>query len=280
MIVLKLISRLPLGGLYLFSDFLFLMVYYVIGYRKKLVWKNLKTSFPGKSDEDLKRIQKQFYKNLCDYGVETIKLYTISADELSKRMVFKNPEILQPFANQKQSVILLASHQFNWEWLLATGSFKLPMNVDFVYQEQRSKFFNDFSLKTRMRFGAYPIKRESVGRESLRRKDELRGIAVVADQFPGQGNNKRYWTNFLHQETAFFLGIGQLAVLMQYPVLFFMVKKVKRGYYETEGMLLSMPPYAKDSNRMVDAYAKELEKSIHEYPDGWLWSHNRWKDLR
>jgi len=280
MIVLKLISRLPLGGLYVFSDFLFLMVYYVFGYRKKLVWKNLKTSFPDKSDQDLKRIQKQFYKNLCDYGVETIKLYTISADELSKRMVFKNPEILQPFANQKQSVILLASHQFNWEWLLATGSFKLPMNVDFVYQEQRSKFFNDFSLMTRMRFGAYPIKRESVGRESLRRKDELRGIAVVADQFPGQEQNKRYWTNFLNQDTAFFLGIGQLAVLMQYPVLFFKVKKVKRGYYETEGVLISMPPYSKETNSMVDGYAKVLEKAIHEYPDGWLWSHNRWKDIR
>ena len=280
MIVLKLISRLSLGGLYLFSDFFFLIVYYVIGYRKKLVWKNLKNSFPDKSDQDLKRIQKQFYKNLCDYGVETIKLYTISAEELSKRMVFKNPEILQPFADQKQSVILLASHQFNWEWLLATGSFKLPMNVDFVYQEQKSKFFNDFSLLTRMRFGAYPIKRESVGRESLRRKDELRGIAVVADQFPGQGNNKRYWTNFLQQETAFFMGIGQLTVLMQYPVFVFTVKKIKRGYYETEGVLVSMPPYAKESNTMVDAYAKVLEKSIHEYPDGWLWSHNRWKDIR
>lgn len=159
------------------------------------------------------------------------------------------------------------------------GSYKLPLKVDFVYQEQQSEYFNDFSLKTRTRFGAYPIKRETVGRESLRRKDELRAIAIVADQFPGQGQNKRYWTKFLNQDTAFFLGIGQLAVLLQYPVLFFNVKKLKRGYYEAEGILISNPPYEKESNSMVDAYAKVLEESIHNYPDGWLWSHNRWKDV-
>ena len=277
--VLKLFSKLPLGALYLFSDFLFILVYHVIGYRKKLVWKNLKNSFPEKSDKELKRIQKKFYANLCDYGVETIKLYTIKREELSNRMIFKNPEILQPFASQQQSVIILASHQFNWEWLLAVGSYKLPMGVDFVYQEQQSKFFNDVSLEMRMRFGAYPIKREAVGRESLRRKDELRAIAIVADQFPGQGQNKRYWTNFLHQDTAFFMGIGQLAGLLQYPVFFFKVKKLKRGYYEAEGIFIASPPYKKDSNSMVDGYANVLEKSIHDYPDGWLWSHNRWKNI-
>jgi KDO2-lipid IV(A) lauroyltransferase len=277
--VLKLFSRLPLSSLYVFSDILFVIVYHVIGYRKKLVWENLKNSFPDKSDRELKRIQKQFYRNLCAYGVETIKLSTIAREELSKRMFFKNPEILQPFANQRQSVIILASHQFNWEWLLAVGSFTLPMKVDFVYQEQRSKYFNNFSLKTRTRFGAYPIKREAVGRESLRRKDELRAIAIVADQFPGQGQNKRYWTKFLHQDTAFFCGIGQLAVLLQYPVLFFKVKKIQRGYYEAEGILISNPPYEKESNSMVDTYAHVLEESIHDYPDGWLWSHNRWKDV-
>lgn len=277
--MLKLFSRLPIGGLYLFSDFLYVMVYHVIGYRKKLVSKNLKNSFPDKTDRQLKRIQKSFYRNLCDYAVETVKLNTINSEDLSKRMIFKNPEILQPFAIKQQSVIILASHQFNWEWLLVAGSYKLPMKVDFVYQEQQSEFFNDFSLKTRTRFGAYPIKRETVGRESLRRKDELRAIAIVADQFPGQGQNKRYWTKFLNQDTAFFLGIGQLAVLLQYPVLFFKVKKLKRGYYEAEGILISNPPYEKESNSMVDAYAKVLEESIHNYPDGWLWSHNRWKDV-
>ena len=194
-------------------------------------------------------------------------------------MTFKNPEILQPFAERNQSVILLASHQINWEWLLAAGSFSLPMNVDFVYQEQKSKFFNHFSLQTRTRFGAYPITRESIGRESIRRKNMLRGIAIIADQFPGQGQNKRHWTKFLHQETAFFYGIGQLAVLTQYPVAFFSVARVKRGYYEAEGTMISLPPYEQGSNKMVDEYARMLEKSIQKYPDNWLWSHKRWKSL-
>ncbi len=277
MFVLNLLSRLPFSWLYLFSDFLFTTAYYLISYRKKVVWRNLSNSFPEMSVRDLKVVQKNFYENLCDYAVETIKLQTITQSELRQRMVFKNPEILQPFADAHQSVILLSSHQFNWEWLLVAGSFSLPMKIDFVYQEQNSKFFNDYSLELRTRFGAYPIKRESVARETIARKGIIKGIAIVADQFPGQGQNKRYWTNFLHQETAFFQGIGQLAVLTQYPVLFFKVRKLKRGYYEAEGVLISKPPYEKNTNTMVDVYAKELEKSIREYPDGWLWSHKRWK---
>jgi len=276
--MLKLLSKLPLCGLYLISDVLFVVVYYAIGYRKKLVWKNLKNSFPDKTDKELKQIQKQFYHNLCDQAVETLKLYNISADELKKRMMFKNVEVLQPFATNNQSVLLLASHLFNWEWLLASGSLLLPIKTDFVYQEQQSKFFNDFVLRVRTRFGAYPIKREAVGKESLKRKGQLRGIAMVADQFPGQWQNRRFWTNFLNQQTAFFQGTGQLAALLHYPAFFSSVRRLRRGYYEAELIFISPAP-ADTGNEMIEAYAKALEKSIRENPSGWLWSHNRWKDL-
>lgn len=279
MFVLKLFSRLPLRGLYLFSDFVFVIAYYVIGYRKKVVWKNLKNSFPNKAEAELKGIQKRFYKNLCDFAVETIKLRTISKAELSYRMVFKNPEILQPLVDRGQSVILLASHQFNWEWLLAAGSFSLPLTVDFVYQEQRSNLFNDYSLTLRTRFGAYPIKREAVARESIRRKDILRGIAIVADQFPGQGQNKRYWTKFLDQDTAFFFGIGQLAFLTQHPVFYAAITRVKRGFYTVQLQKIAEPPFVNNGHIVVDSYAKATENVIRLQPDGWLWSHNRWKNI-
>lgn len=275
---LTILSRIPLFALYLFSDFLYVMSYYVLGYRKDVVFTNLRNSFPEMTDHERRKVAKRFYRNLCDYGVETLKLLTISQEDLRRRMVYKNPGLLQPFADQKQSVLLLASHQFNWEWLLLAGSISLPLSVDFVYQQQGSALFNAFSLKGRSRFGAYPIRREHVARESLRRKDILRGIAIVADQYPGHGHDKRYWTKFLNQETAFFQGIGQLAVMTQYPAFYAAVSKVKRGYYEIELIQISAPPYEKDSHVMVDNYARETEKVIRANPSGWLWSHKRWKD--
>jgi len=225
-----------------------------------------------------KKIIKEFYKNLCDYGVETLKLLSLPAEELRKRMVYKNPEILLPFVDRKQPVIFLASHQFNWEWLLVAGSISLPLPVDFVYQEQSSNLFNQFSLRCRSRFGAFPIKREHVARESIRRKNIVRGVAIVGDQFPGYDKDKKYWTKFLNQDTAFFLGLGQLAILTQYPAFFAAVRKVKRGFYEIELIQISEPPYGKESHVMVDNYAKETEKVILKHPAGWLWSHKRWKD--
>ncbi len=278
MFFLRLLSRLPFSVLYLISDFLFFGGYYVAKYRRNIVWNNLKNSFPEKSHEELRIIECDYFKNLCDYGVETLKLITITKEELSERMHYLNPEVLQPYRNQNQSVILLASHQFNWEWLLTSGSINLPFSVDFIYQKQSSEFFNKFSLAGRSRFGAYGIERNQTAREAIKRKDVVRSIAIVADQFPRF--EKKYWTNFLTQETAFFLGIGQFAVITQYPVFFGSLKKIKRGYYEATLIPVSVPPYEKGSEIVVDSYAKITEKLIRESPDNWLWSHDRWKEKR
>jgi KDO2-lipid IV(A) lauroyltransferase len=282
MFFLRLLSRLPFRTLYAISDFLFFVTYHIIGYRKAIVRNNLKNSFPEKSDPELKQIEKEFYHNLCDYGVETLKLLTISEEELRIRMKFKNPEIVNPYAEQGQSILILASHQFNWEWLLAAGCFSLPMKVDFVYQTQKNQFFNNFSLQCRTRFGGSPIARSQVAREAIKRRGstEARAIAIVADQFPGHANDKRFWTSFLHQETAFFQGIERLAELTQHPAFFFAITKVKRGYYEAEGSLISLPPYEKIDHRMLEEYARKIEKKILEFPGNWLWTHNRWKDRR
>jgi KDO2-lipid IV(A) lauroyltransferase len=278
MILIRLISKLSFAALYGLADFLFFVTYHLLGYRTKLVRKNLRLSFPDKSEEELKKIQKQFYKNLADYGVETLKLLTVSEQELRKRMIYKNPEVVEEFTSKGQSVLLLSSHQFNWEWLLAAGCFSLPMQIDFVYQEQANKFFNQFSLLIRSRFGGYGISRNNVAREVIKRKHILRGIAIVADQFPGHENDKRYWTIFLNQRTAFFQSIDQLAILTQYPAYYAAVTKTKRGYYEVELIKIAEPPYDKESFHIVDRYARATEKQITKNPAGWLWSHNRWKE--
>lgn len=277
MFFLKLLSRLPLSFLYRVSDFLFFVSFYLVRYRRSLVEKNLKRSFPEKTAQELKRIEKDFYKNLCDYAVEMLKLLTMSREALASRMVFRNPEVPEGFREKQQSILFLASHQFNWEWLLVSASISFPMAIDFVYQPVSNKFFNNLSLQSRTRFGAYAIKRDEVAREVIRRKNVLRGTAIVADQYPGYGRDKKYVTQFLNQETAFFYGTNQLAILTQYPAVYYKIRKIRRGYYEAVPVIVSSPPYEKTSDTVMESYIRVVESVIREHPSGWLWSHNRWK---
>lgn len=277
MLLLRLISNFPLSVLYFASDFFFFLTYHLIHYRRKLVRKNLRNSFPEKSETELKSIERLYYQNLCDYAMETTKLLTIKQTELAKRVVFTNVNLLEAYKTQNTSVLLLATHQFNWEWLLAAGNFSLPIPLDFVYQPVENKTVEKFLLACRTRFGAYPIKRNEVAREMVKRKNILRGIAIVADQYPGQKRDKKIITTFLNQSTAFFHGANQLASLTQYPVLYAAIKKVTRGYYEVTFINLAEPPHEKDNDIIMERYAKAAEKVIRDYPSGWLWSHNRWK---
>lgn len=277
MIFARLLSRLPFWALYAVSDILFLISFYLIRYRRNMVWKNLVNSFPEKPLTELRKIEKEFYMNLCDYAVEMLKLLTISKAELGKRVVFKNPELSSKYILNGQSLLNLASHQFNWEWLLTAGSFTLPGQMDFVYQPVSNHFVNQFSLLSRTRFGAYAIRRDSVAREIVKRRNIVRNIALVGDQYPGLKNDKKYPVTFLNQETVFFYGSNQLAHLTQYPVMYYSMRKIKRGYYETTIVELAQPPYGKDDHEVLLRYVREVEKVIYERPSEWLWSHNRWK---
>lgn len=275
MFFLRLISRLPLGTLYLLSDLLFVVAYYGIPYRKKLVRKNLANSFPQKNKSERKKIEKQFYRNLCDYAVETLKLLSINKNELDKRMVFTNPEFVEPYRQRNLPIIGLASHQFNWEWLLVAGNFHFTL--DYVYQPVNNRLTDNLLQAVRSRFGGYGIKRNELGREMVKRRNLWRMIAIVSDQYPGHKKDKKYITQFLNQETAFFQAPDQIASLTQYPVIFAAIRKVKRGYYEATFVPLTEPPYIKDKENVIERYVQEAEKVIHENPAGWLWSHKRWK---
>jgi Kdo2-lipid IVA lauroyltransferase/acyltransferase len=277
MFFIKLLSRLPFSTLYAFSDFLFFVSYHIVRYRRKLVRKNLLNSFPEKALDEIKKIEEDFYRNLCDYSVETLKLLTISREELTKRMSFNHKGFLEQFVDRNQSIIFLASHQFNWEWSLVSASINFPMDIDFVYQPVNNTFFDKITLMSRSRFGAYPIARDEVARELVKRKNILRGIAIVADQYPGYKNDKKFPVLFLNQDTVFFMGANNVAVLSQYPAVYYSLKKVKRGYYEAFPHIVAMPPYNKTDTSVVENYVKLVEKVIQQDPAGWLWSHNRWK---
>ena len=277
MFFIRLLSRLPFAVLYLLSDFFFFVGFYIVRYRRRLVQRNLANSFPEKEKKELAQIEKEFYKNLCDYAVETLKLVTISREELTRRMAFRNPEVLEGYKAENKSILFLASHHFNWEWILVSASINFPFAIDFVYQPVNNRFFENLMLGIRTRFGAHPIRRAEVARELVKRKHIVRGVASVADQYPGYKHDKKYITTFLGQETAFFLGTNQLAQLTQYPALYYPIRKVKRGYYEAYPVVIAEPPYSKEHQPVVENYVRVVEESIREHPSSWLWSHNRWK---
>lgn len=276
MFLIKLISRLPLWALYTFGDALYILMYYVVGYRKKVVFDNLQNSFPDKSENEIRKIRKEFYQRFSEYLVETLKAITISEREMKKRVKFINVPDVAGYAAEGQSIILAGSHQFNWEWALLTGCVVLPFPVDAVYQSLSNEKFDELMYETRAKFGGKPIDKSNIIRSLVKSKERLRAVAIMADQSP-RANSPKYWTTFMNQETAFLTGPEQIARAMKYPVFFYRMMRIKRGYYTVELVKLTDPPYEKDSHKILDRYVKHCEQLINDDPAGYLWSHKRWK---
>lgn len=278
MFILKALSKLPLSVLYVLASFLYFIVYYVVGYRKKVVFENLKNSFPEKSEQELKKIQKRFYKNFADVIVEILHTYSMSAHEIQKRVTIKNPEIANTiFNDHKTSALGVVGHVCNWEWISHISCFKVDAPVDAVYKQLSSKKFDKFMLELRSRFGTKPVEMKRFPREIIKRKNEIRAYALIADQSPKKEEIK-LWIPFLNQETGFYEGPASLAVMTNFPVFYVGIKRLKRGYYEVFFEKIASPPYTKEDVPLImKRYAKLLEEQIKASPADWLWSHRRWK---
>lgn len=276
MFLLKLLSYLPMSWLYAIGDSLYFVAYHILGYRKAVVMNNMRNAFPDKPEKEIKLLAKEFYRRFGEFIVETLKAFTISQKELSKRVKFINVPDVQHHADNNQSIVVIASHQFNWEWALLTGCIVLPFPVDAVYQRLSNKSFDKLLLDTRSRFGGKPIEKSKVLREVIKTKDRLRALGIVADQSPRKKSPK-HWTQFLNQDTAFFLGSEQIAKIGKFPCYYFNVVRQGRGYYAVELVHLCSPPYDKQGHEIIEAYAKATEDSIQKDPSGYLWTHKRWK---
>ncbi|MES2731140.1 MAG: lysophospholipid acyltransferase family protein [Bacteroidota bacterium] len=278
MFLFKRIAGLPFGVLYLLADGLYLLFFYLISYRKKVIIQNLRRSFPEKNDREIGQLTKDFYRNLADIMVETVKALTISQQEMHRRVQLVHPEIPRQYVQNGQPVLLLTSHQCNWEWVLLGGS-GLNMPIDAIYKPLHNAFFDRLMLSIRTRFGAYAIPIQRTLREVVRRKDLPRGIATVADQMPDAEH--AYWTTFLHQDTGFFTGTERIARSMNYPVVFVEVRRVKRGFYALVFSKMAEPPYdTLPPNTITERYVQQMERAIRANPADWLWSHKRWKHKR
>ncbi len=278
MIILKLISRLPLSVLYLFSDFLYVLLRYVVGYRRKVIMKNLHNAFPEKSEKELDRIKHKFYRHLGDVVVESLKTLTISEADLNRRVTLVNPEVINTFYDQGQSVIGLSSHQGNWEWMLVSCSAQMPFHFDAVYMRLNNATFDQLMQQIRGRFGATLIEKQTSFRSMMLQK-KISLTAMVADQ-RAKSSQYLYYTQFLNQETGFYEGPERIAHKLKRPAFVVDMKRVKRGHYSITFHVIDQPPFNPTPNYITDQYAKLIERAIRERPAEWLWSHDRWKNKR
>ncbi|MBR9999657.1 MAG: lysophospholipid acyltransferase family protein [Cyclobacteriaceae bacterium] len=272
-----LISRLPFSILYAISDLMAYLANNILGYRKNVILKNLRNSFPARDEQELQGLLPAIYRNLTDVIVETIKLLTISKEELNRRVIFKNTDVIDNFYHQGRTVIATTSHICNWEWLLGASALNLAGPIDAVYQPIKSRFYDDLMLRIRGRFGAVPVEKNNVFRESLKKRNFPHIVALAADQSPPGSDSNVYWTKFLNQETVFYNGMERLASGFDWPVVYGKMFRKKRGYYEVEFISLGTGQEEDKKGSMLDKYAETLEKMIEENPENWLWSHNRWK---
>jgi len=274
--VLKLLSRLPLSVLYVLTDCLYVLVYHVWRFRRKLSLSNLRNSFPDKSTAELELIARQAYHNACDMIAEVLKGAVIGEQELRERVRFVNADALTRFTRAGQTVILLASHHCNWEWLLLAGCLEPGVRVDAVYKPLRVATMDRFFLDMRSRFGGKPISVKDFLSAGLRRRGAARVLALAVDQTPPWNEEKR-WMRFLNQDTAFFAGADRIARIMRAPVFFAGMWRVRRGYYEARLQLLAEPPYSGADPDIIERYARAAEAHIAQHPADWLWMYRKWK---
>lgn len=277
-----LLSLLPFRVHYLFSNIIFVLIFHVFHYRRRTVWVNVVTSFPELEPEDHKAIEKNFYKWFCDYLVESIKLMTMSREQLKRRMVFKGTEQIEACVKDGQSCAIYLGHYCNWEWITS-----LPLWISDtaqcgqIYHPLENKDFDRLFLKIRQRMGAVCIPMAETLRRILMYKREGKPVVIgyIADQGPFWWNI-HHWLPFLHHDTAVLTGTERIAKKAGHAVFYMEVSRVKRGYYEAEFKLITREPQKYNDYELTDKYFELLEKSIRREPYYWLWTHDRWKRTR
>lgn len=279
MFFFRLISYLPLPILYLFSDFLYLIACYVVGYRAKVIDENLLHAFPEKTEKERKQIKKQFYRNFTDSMAETIKFLTITKKELANRMTLINSNLVTDKVNNGETVIGVCGHFFNWEANLLAFTSSLEQKCEVVYTKVTNPFFENLMYTMRSRFGGNLVEKKNFQRNFIKKRNEPRLIVLAADQRPDYAE-LRYWTTFMNRETAFFEGAEKLAKKFNNPVIFGAAHKPRRGHYVFSYRLIAAPPHDDEPHSITDQFIALTEQNIREEPALYLWSHNRWKESR
>lgn len=281
--LLRLISRLPLGVLYVLADLCFPVLYYVARYRRKVVTENLNNAFPELSPRERRQIRRRFYRWFCDYVVETLKLLSISRQEMMRRMVIEGVDEMERSLEKKPFVFIFLGHYCNWEWVSSIPLWyqKGDSHGAQLYRPLKNKAFDGLFLEMRSRFGSENISKYEALRHilQLRRDGKKTCIGFISDQTPGW-NSIHDWVDFLHQDTPVFTGTERIAKKVDAAIFFADIRRVRRGYYHLVLRRMTDEPKDFPDYALTEQYMRELEQIIRRQPHLWLWSHRRWKHRR
>lgn len=273
---LRLISILPYRLFYGFSDFLYFLIYRLIGYRKTVVRKNLKLVFPEKSEKEIKTIEKNFYKHMCDLFLEMVKTMDLSKAEVKKRYHIVNIDTLREI-EKKKSILIACSHYANWEWNVSINNY-VDAKGYAVYQKISNRYFDNLVKRIRAKWNTVLItQKETMVAVVRNHKNNVRAIyGMVNDQSP-QAHLAQYWADFMGVKAPIFTGIENLARKLDLAVVFLKVSKVKRGYYQAEFIPITVSGESTKKNEITDQFLRLTEQQIWERPEHYLWTHRRWK---
>lgn len=273
LILLYPLALLPLGVLYILSDVAYVLMYYVVGYRKKVVLSNLQHAFPEKSAAEINDIMQGCYRNFCDQWIETLKLLTITPQQLNKRIT-ANWEVFHQLNEEGLNTYALLGHTYNWEWANVACQYNNRQQFAGVYMPVKNKGFDRLMLRLRSRGGGWLISMKA--KKGFQRLNGVRYIVgLIADQNPSNLQTAQ-WLPFMHRMAPFFKGPDQLARRARAAVVFVGIQKLRRGHYHIDLQLVS-----KDASQMgegiMPAYAAFMERQLRAQPENWMWTHKRWK---
>lgn len=272
----RVLATLPLAGLYGFASLLGWLAFRVFPYRGKLVHGHLKLAFPKADEPELRKIMRDYYAGFAQMLVEIVKSAKMPPEEIRRRVRISNLEPLRELLAQGKSVLCVAAHQCNWEWMLLGFSLELGYPVDAAYKPLVDPWAEREMKTVRSRFGSRMIPAKELLPDIIKRRGVARAIAMVADQEPTTSEHK-HWTRFLNRDSAFYMGPEEIARVTKLPVFFIAMKRVSRGYYEMSFEPLGMPEEKLQPGELTERYARRVERQIQEAPPDWPWSHKRWK---
>ena len=269
----------PFWLLYLISDFFYYVVFYLIRYRKSVVINNLKKAFPAKSETEIHRTCKAYYRFLTDVMVESLKGFTMSKESIIKRHKIVNPEILTTYYDQNRSVIGVSGHYGNWEWGTMSSGLQIKHKTIGFYQPLTNPFLDRFLKKTREKCETSLVSIKTTFETFQANSNKACSYLMLADQSP-TNLERAFWIDFLGIDTAFLHGPEKYARLYNLPVIYIDIKPIRRGFYELELIPLTENPNELKDGELTALFAQTLEKRIIDNPKYWLWSHRRWKRSR
>lgn len=273
--LLFLLSLLPDRLLYLIGDGFYLFVYYIVGYRKKVVFSNLLIAFPDKTPDERTRIAKEFYHQFINTMIETILLISMSNRRFDER-VTSNAEVLNKYINSGKNVQLHTAHFFNWEMINLGVARKSLFPFVGIYMSFTNKSFDRIMFQMRKRFNTILIPASDFKDRFHEYVKGKYALGLVADQNPAR-IDKAYWLSFFNKITAFTSGPERGARANDTVVIFISIQQPKRGFYYLHYELITETPRLLPEGELTKIYVAKLEEAIRNNPSNYLWSHRRWK---